>query len=117
MVTLKQILAQIRPGDWFASVDLKDAYFPHSDSAASQTVSEVCFREHSVPILCSPVRGWLWPRAHFQSVWMQHFPPSEAGGDAHPELSGRLADFSSVPGHATQPYRLAAIHLESLGYV
>ncbi|XDV15183.1 hypothetical protein PO909_015313 [Leuciscus waleckii] len=27
MTTLKQILAQIRPGDWFASVDLKDAYF------------------------------------------------------------------------------------------
>ncbi len=27
MLTLKQILAQIHPGDWFASVDLKDAYF------------------------------------------------------------------------------------------
>ncbi|XP_056608266.1 uncharacterized protein LOC130425869 [Triplophysa dalaica] len=27
MTTLKQILAQVRPGDWFASVDLKDAYF------------------------------------------------------------------------------------------
>ncbi len=27
LITLKQILAQIRPGDWFASVDLKDAYF------------------------------------------------------------------------------------------
>ncbi len=27
MITLKQILAQICPGDWFASVDLKDAYF------------------------------------------------------------------------------------------
>ncbi len=27
MITLKQILAQIRPRDWFASVDLKDAYF------------------------------------------------------------------------------------------
>ncbi len=27
MLTLKQILAQIRPGEWFASVDLKDAYF------------------------------------------------------------------------------------------
>ncbi len=27
MITLKQILAQIRPGDWFASMDLKDAYF------------------------------------------------------------------------------------------
>ncbi len=27
MTTLKQILAQNRPGDWFISVDLKDAYF------------------------------------------------------------------------------------------
>ncbi len=27
MITLKQILAQICPGDWFASMDLKDAYF------------------------------------------------------------------------------------------
>ncbi len=52
----------------------------HSDSAASQTVSEVCFREHSVPILCSPVRAGFGPRAHFQSVWMQHFPPLRAGG-------------------------------------
>ncbi len=27
MITLKQILVQIRPGAWFASVDLKDVYF------------------------------------------------------------------------------------------
>ncbi len=27
MITLKQILAQIHPRDWFVSVDLKDAYF------------------------------------------------------------------------------------------
>ncbi len=27
MITLKQILSQIRPGDWFMSLDLKDAYF------------------------------------------------------------------------------------------
>ncbi len=27
--------------------------FSHSDSTASQTVSEVCFREHCAPILCS----------------------------------------------------------------
>nr|XP_055041699.1 uncharacterized protein LOC129429202 [Misgurnus anguillicaudatus] len=27
MITVRQILAQIRPGDWFASIDLKDAYF------------------------------------------------------------------------------------------
>ncbi len=29
----------------------------HSDSTVSQTVSEACFRGHSVPILCSPVRA------------------------------------------------------------
>ncbi|KAL0166426.1 hypothetical protein M9458_038270, partial [Cirrhinus mrigala] len=27
MITVKQILAHIQPGDWFISVDLKDAYF------------------------------------------------------------------------------------------
>ncbi len=69
MITLKQILAQIRPGDWFASVDLKDAYFHIRITPASQTLSEVCLRGHSIPILCSPV----W--ALFQSAWMQHFPP------------------------------------------
>ncbi len=86
----------------------------HSDSAASQTVSEVCFREHSVPILCSPVRAGFGPAHIFKVCGCSTFPP-QSGRDAHPELSGRLADFSSVPGHATQPYRLAAYSLESLG--
>ena len=27
MITTRKILAQIRPGDWFISLDLKDAYF------------------------------------------------------------------------------------------
>ncbi|MGL5566561.1 MAG: hypothetical protein ACRDC4_12635, partial [Plesiomonas sp.] len=27
MLTLKFIIAQIRAGDWFVSIDLKDAYF------------------------------------------------------------------------------------------
>ncbi len=43
------------------------------------------------------------------------FPP-QSDWDAHPQLSGRLVDFSSVPGHAYQPHRLAAYSLgESLG--
>ncbi len=29
IITLKQILSQICPGDWFMSLDLKDAYFHH----------------------------------------------------------------------------------------
>ncbi len=83
---------------------------PHSDNTASQTVSEVCFREHSVPILCSPVRAGFGPAHIFKVRGCSTFPP-QGERDAHPQLSGRLADFSSVPGHATQPYRLAAYSL------
>ncbi len=82
----------------------------HSDSTASQTVSEVCFREHSVPILCSPIRAGFGPAHIFKVRGCSTFPP-QGERDAHPQLSGRLADFSSVPGHATQPYRLAAYSL------
>ncbi len=82
----------------------------HSDSTASQTVSEVCFRGHSVPILCSPVRADFGPTHIFKVRGCSTFPP-QGERDAHPQLSGRLADFSSVPGHATQPYRLAAYSL------
>ncbi len=84
--------------------------FSHSDSTASQTVSEVCFREHCVPILCSPVRAGSGPAHIFKVRGCSTFPP-QGERDAHPQLSGRLADFSSVPGHATQPYRLAAYSL------
>ncbi len=37
MITLKQILSQIRTGDWFFSLDLKEAYF-HIQIAPSQTI-------------------------------------------------------------------------------
>ncbi len=84
--------------------------FSHSDSTASQTVSEVCFREHCVPILCSPVRAGSGPAHIFKVRGCSTFPP-QGERDAHPQLSGRLADFSSVPGHATQPYRLTAYSL------
>ncbi len=82
----------------------------HSDSTASQTVSEVCFRGHSVPILCSPVRAGFGPAHIFKVRGCSTFPP-QGERDAHPQLSGRLADFSSVPGHATQPHRLDAYSL------
>ncbi len=93
---------------------LEGRVLSHSDSTASQTVSEVCFREHSVPILCSPVRAGFGPAHIFKVRGCSTFPP-QGERDAHPQLSGRLADFSSVPGHATQPYRLAAYSLGVLG--
>ncbi len=103
MLMLKQILVQIRPG-------FEGRVLSHSDSTASQTVSEVCFRGHSVPILCSPVRASFSPTHLFKVHGCSSFPPQIEWG-AHPQLFGRLADFSSVPGHAYQPHRLAAYSL------
>ncbi len=66
MLTLKQILAQIRPGDWFASVDLKDAYFHIQIAPHHRRFSEVCCQlsrkstAFQYSVLSS---GLLWPHA------------------------------------------------------
>ncbi len=88
----------------------KGRVLSHSDSTASQTVSEVCFRGHSVPILCSPVRAGFSPTHLFEVHGCSTFPP-QSEWDEHSQLSRRLANFSSVPGHAYQPHRLAAYSL------
>ncbi len=87
----------------------KGCILSHSDSTASQTVSEVCFRGHSVPILCSPVRAGFSPTHLFELHGCSTFPP-QSEWDARSQLSRRLADFSSVPV-AYQPHRLAAYSL------
>ncbi len=68
-------------------MDLKDAYF-HIQIAPP---------------------GLLWP--HALSKCINAALPPQIEWKAHPQLSGRLADFSSVPGYAYQPHRLAAYSL------
>ncbi len=72
MITLKQILAQIRPGDWFASMDLKDAYFHIQIAPHHRRFLRFAFEgtAYQYSVLHSLV----------QSAWMQHFPPSERAG-------------------------------------
>lgn len=53
MLTLKQILSQIYPGDCIFFVDLKDAYF-HIHSPQSQT-REIHVRGGGLPIYCPSV--------------------------------------------------------------
>ncbi len=88
----------------------KERVLSHSDHTASQTLSEVCLRGHSVPILCSPVWAGFGPTHFFKVPECSTFPP-QSERDAHSQLSARLADFSSIPGHATQLYRHAASSL------
>ncbi len=66
----------------------------HSDSTASQTLSEVCLRGHSVLILCSPVWAGFGP-THFFKVHGCSTFSLQSKWYAHPQLSVRLADFSS----------------------
>ncbi len=54
--------------------------------------------------------GLAWAPRTFQSASMQHFP-TQIEWNVHPQLSGQLANFSSVPGYAYQPHRLAAYSL------
>ncbi len=112
MLTLKQILAQIRPGDWFASVDLKDAYFHIQIVPHHRRLSEVCCQlsRKSTAFQYSVLpSGLLWP--HALSKCINAALPPQIEWKAHPQLSGRLADFSLVPGYAYQPHRLAAYSL------
>ncbi len=113
MLTLKQILAQIHPGDWFASVDLKDAYFHIQIAPHHRRFSEVCCQlsrkstAFQYSILPS---GLLWP--HALSKCINAALPPQIEWKAHPQLSGRLADFSSVPGYAYQPHRQTKTNID-----
>ncbi len=54
MITLKQILPQIYPGDWFMSLDLKDAYFhiqvaPHHRRFLRYTFEGVAYQYKVLP--------------------------------------------------------------------
>ncbi len=114
-VNAKLILAQIRPGDWFASVDLKDAYFHIRIAPHTQTVflNSCQLSGRSTAFQYSVLPSGLL-RPHALSKCINAALPPQIERKAHPLLSGRLADFSSVPGYAYQPHRLSVIHLESL---
>ncbi len=55
----------------------------HSDSTASQMLSEVCLRGHSIPILCSPVRARFGPTHGCSTL------PPQSERDAHSQLDDR----------------------------
>ncbi len=101
MLTLKQILAQIRPGDWFASVDLKDAYFHIQIAPHHRRFLRFAFEGTANQYSVLPFRAGFGPTHFFEVHRCCTFPPQNER-DAHSKLFGRLADFRSVPGHSNQ---------------
>ncbi len=68
MLTLRQIVQQIRSEDWFVTIDLKDAYFHISTYPYPHEVPEVCFWGQSIPISGSSVQhSIITPHFHIGS--------------------------------------------------
>ncbi len=85
MTTLKQILSQIGPGDWFFSLDLKDAYFHIQVAPPSQTILEIRLRGSGISIH-GPALRTVPGSSHFYEVHGCSPLPSEADGSPCSEL-------------------------------
>ncbi len=85
MITLKQILSQICPGDWFFSLDLKDAYFHIQIAPPPQAVLEICLRGSGFSIHSPSL--WAVPGCpHFYEVHGCSSFPAKIDGNPHPEF-------------------------------
>ncbi len=85
MLTLKQILSQICPGDWFMSLDLKDAYFHIQVAPPSQTILDTLIRRGGISTQSPPV--WAFPGSpHFYTMHGCGSLPSATDGNPHSQL-------------------------------
>ncbi len=90
MITLKQILSQIRTGDWFCSLDLKDAYFHIQIATHHRRFLRFAFE--GVDVSGPP---------YFYEVHGRGSFPSETDGNPHSQLPRRLAHSGPVRGGTT----------------
>ncbi len=82
MITLKQILSQICTGDWFCSLDLKDAYFHIQIAPPSQTILEIRLRGSGLPVH-GPTLWAVSGPPYFYEVHGRGSFPSETDGNPH----------------------------------
>ncbi|XP_073668191.1 uncharacterized protein [Paramisgurnus dabryanus] len=68
MTTLKQILAHIRPGDWFISVDLKDAYFHIQIAPHHRRFLRFAFKDAAYQFTVLPFGLALAPRTFTKCI-------------------------------------------------
>ncbi len=107
MLTIKTIMSQVQEGDWFVTIDLKDAYlFSHPGHSKTQEVPSVCLWREGLPIQGPALR----PGFGAENVYEMHgccTGPFEAPGHSCTELSGRLAHSGSLQGasESSQGYR------------
>ncbi len=107
MLTMrKTIMSQVQEGDWFVTIDLKDAYFLHPGRSQTQEIPSVRLWREGLPIQGSALRPGFGP----EDIYQMHgccTGPFEAPGHPCTELSGRLAHSGSLQGasESSQGYR------------
>ncbi len=105
MLMIKTIMSQVQEGDWFVTIDLKDAYFT-SRSFKDTEGSFGLPLEGRLTNTRSCPSAWLGA----ENVYEMHgccTGPFEAPGHSCTELSGRLAHSGSLQGasESSQGYR------------
>ncbi|KAI2655719.1 Transposon Ty3-G Gag-Pol polyprotein [Labeo rohita] len=98
MLTLKQILSHVRSGDWFLSLDLKDAYFHIQIAPPSQAILEIRLRGSGLSIHGPALRLLVPGSPHVYKVHGRGSRPPETEGNPHPQLPRRLARSGPVGG-------------------
>ncbi|XP_048051078.1 uncharacterized protein LOC125271134 [Megalobrama amblycephala] len=94
MLTPKRIFECVRPLDWFAAIDLKDAYF-HVYSSSTQTVSSIYFQGAGISVQGPPLRvGPVSPRLHEGRRGSSGSP--QGPGCPYSQLPRQLADSGTV---------------------
>ncbi|KAL0170784.1 hypothetical protein M9458_035380, partial [Cirrhinus mrigala] len=103
MLTVKQVVSQIRSEDWFVTIDLKDTYFHISILPLNTGSSKGLLSGRSIPISGSSVRpSTLTP--HFHEVCGCSSGSSVTPGHPHTQLYRRLVDIRAVGGSTPRCY-------------
>ncbi len=106
MLTMRTIMSQVQEGDWFVTIDLKDAYFHIQVVQRHRRFLRFAFWREGLPIQGPALR----PGFGAEDVYQMHgccTGPFEAPGHSCTELSGRLAHSGSLQGasESSQGYR------------
>ncbi len=113
MLTMKTIMSQIQGGDWFVTIDLKDAYFHIQVIQRHRRSPSVCLWREGLPIQGPALQPGLGTRT-FTNAWMLHWPLVGSRASCA-ELSGRLAHSGSLQGASKSPQRYRSPPHHSLG--
>ncbi len=96
MITLKQILSQIRTEHWFCSLDLKDAYFHIQIATHHRRFLRFAFEGVAYQYTVLPFGPPYFYEVHGRGSF-----PSETDGNPHSQLPRRLAHSGPVRGGTT----------------